>query len=167
MLGRGSMHIAAPSETMHAFPINHLVALDVRATPSSLMRSAVLNAQSAVVSKYASGALHNIKNKMVGSTSLSKKAVKTNVRKPPQKGRIDRREYRRQAERQRRDLLKDSFDALKTIVAVPGKQVSRDRVLDAAVVLIRGLQNEEKEKEGHVDALEWELRELRIQVGAQ
>ncbi|KAI9348186.1 hypothetical protein BDR26DRAFT_854147 [Obelidium mucronatum] len=80
-------------------------------------------------------------------------------------GRVDRREYRKEAERSRRDLMKCNFDMLKELMNMPKRLVSRDYILDCAMGHILDLQAQEKEKEEQVLFLERELVTIKNQLG--
>ncbi|KAI9348178.1 hypothetical protein BDR26DRAFT_854133 [Obelidium mucronatum] len=76
----------------------------------------------------------------------------------------ERRQYRKQAEKQRRELIKTSFDQVKQILprnSFTEKLPSKEKVLDVATDYILDLMREEDEKVKTISALEYEINSLK------
>ncbi|KAJ3077284.1 hypothetical protein HDU98_004246 [Podochytrium sp. JEL0797] len=72
-----------------------------------------------------------------------------------------RREYRKEAEKNRRNQLKHGFDTIKELIPTAGKAASKEKLLELAFDHISELQTAEKEKVGTIEALEEQISALK------
>ncbi|KAJ3029667.1 UNVERIFIED_CONTAM: hypothetical protein HDU68_011474 [Siphonaria sp. JEL0065] len=98
-------------------------------------------------------------------TPVAFKVKKTPIRRArkesTKKGPSDRREYRKDAEKHRRDMMKEGFEALKSLTNVQDKAASKEQLLAAALNRISELQMAEMEKEATLYVLEQEIQALK------
>ncbi|KAI9348185.1 hypothetical protein BDR26DRAFT_854146 [Obelidium mucronatum] len=100
------------------------------------------------------------------ANAKSQKATATKKRRAKKgDGPSDRREYRKEAEKQRRDMMREGFETIKVLVHVEDKTASKEQVLSAALDCITELQRLELEKEAQVFFLEQEVTLLRSGLG--
>ncbi|KAJ3025545.1 UNVERIFIED_CONTAM: hypothetical protein HDU68_007014 [Siphonaria sp. JEL0065] len=77
-----------------------------------------------------------------------------------------RKAYRKEAEKNRRNQLKNGFDTIKDLVpAAADKSPSKEKLLELAYEHISELKESEKEKTSTIRAIEDEIRQLKSQMG--
>ncbi|KAJ3077285.1 hypothetical protein HDU98_004247 [Podochytrium sp. JEL0797] len=100
-------------------------------------------------------------------TNKRKPAVSAENPKPRKRpNSTEQREYRKSAEKQRRDAMRDGFESIKSLTGVVDKSASKEQLLGAALEYIAVLQNGEREKEAVSRCLEREIWEMKRRMGS-
>ncbi|ORY41024.1 hypothetical protein BCR33DRAFT_719120 [Rhizoclosmatium globosum] len=102
-------------------------------------------------------------NGKIGSGTIPIPAPRKRGRKP--KPEVDRREYRKEAEKNRRDLMRSNYAQIKDLTGNPVKNASKEQMLEGALNYIAELQRMEQEKSQLLSALENEVNTLKKQMG--